>query len=88
MSELYAIDEHNLRRLYHLGFMECKDGRYNMPASGLARIDYEELGSGACEFELNTDMTAIRCDKCGYELPKGTDLKATRFCGGCGRRAR
>ena len=47
-----------------------------------------ELGSGTCELELNTDMTAIRCDKCGYELPKGTNLKATRFCGGCGRRAR
>ena len=46
-----------------------------------------ELGSGTCELELNTDMTAIRCDKCGYELPKGTDLKATRFCCGCGRRA-
>lgn len=48
----------------------------------------DRLQGGTCEFELNTDMTAIRCDKCGYELPKGTDLKATRFCGGCGRRAR
>lgn len=47
-----------------------------------------KAGNGTCEFELNTDMTAIRCDKCGYELPKGTDLKATRFCGGCGRRVR
>lgn len=48
----------------------------------------ERLQDGTCEFELNTDMTAIRCDNCGYELPKGTDLKATRFCGGCGRMAR
>ena len=44
------------------------------------------LGSGECEFELNTDMDAIRCDKCGYELPVGTSLRAMRYCGGCGRR--
>ena len=43
------------------------------------------LGGGECEFELNTDMSAIRCSSCGYELPKGTDLAETRFCGGCGK---
>ena len=39
---------------------------------------------GTCEFELNTDMTAIKCSECGYKLPKGADLTATNFCGGCG----
>lgn len=37
-----------------------------------------------CEFELNTSMNAIRCNRCSYELPAGTTLSATRFCGGCG----
>lgn len=41
-----------------------------------------------CELEFNTDMTAIRCSKCGYELPYGSDLMQTRFCGGCGAKAR
>ena len=67
---------------------DCEEREYapewdgHTPDDAIARI--AELGNGTCEFELNTDMTAIRCDKCGYELPKGTDLKATRFCGGCG----
>lgn len=42
------------------------------------------LGSGTCKLELATDMESIRCSACGYKLPKGTDLKATKFCGGCG----
>ena len=43
------------------------------------------MGRGECEFEINIDMTAIRCSACGYELPKGTSLRSTRFCGGCGK---
>lgn len=46
------------------------------------------IGGGECEFELNTDMSAIRCSACGYELPKGTNLLETRFCGGCGKAVR
>ena len=42
------------------------------------------LGGGTCKLELATDMESIRCNVCGYKLPKGTDLKATKFCGGCG----
>lgn len=42
------------------------------------------LGCGTCKLELATDMESIRCSACGYKLPKGTDLKATKFCGGCG----
>lgn len=45
-----------------------------------------KLGSGTCEFEINTDMTAVKCSECGYKLPKGADLATTRFCGGCGKR--
>ena len=48
-------------------------------------VVYVPEGGGECEFELNTDMSAIRCSSCGYELPKGTDLAETRFCGGCGK---
>lgn len=48
-------------------------------------IDAATTGRGTCKFELNIDMTAIRCSACGYELPKGTNLLATRFCGGCGK---
>ena len=44
------------------------------------------LGRGTCELEINTDMTAIRCSKCGYVLPKGTNLMGVRYCAGCGRK--
>jgi hypothetical protein len=50
-------------------------------------IEYEPK-RGECEMEINIDMTAIQCDKCGYKIPKGTDLKKTRFCGGCGKEAK
>jgi len=63
----------------------CSDTHVCFDWQAIADELNAELGSGTCEFELNTDMTAIRCDKCDYELPKGTDLKATRFCGGCGK---
>ena len=68
-----ALDNH--QKLVFVEFMggEETDSRVYFP------------NPGTCEFELNTEMTAIRCDKCGYELPKGTDLGATRFCGGCRR---
>ena len=39
---------------------------------------------GTCKLELATDMESIRCSACGYKSPKGTDLKVTKFCGGCG----
>ena len=42
------------------------------------------LERGTCELEINTDMTAIRCSKCGYVLPKGTNLMGVRYCAGCG----
>lgn len=48
------------------------------------RLQDAELGLGTCKLELATDMESIRCSVCGYKLPKGTDLKATKFCGGCG----
>lgn len=68
---------------------DCEEREYapkwdgHTPDEAIARI--AELGSGMCEFELNTDMTAIRCDKCGYELPAGVSLSKTKRCGGCGR---
>lgn len=80
------------------GFMPC--GKADRPAEmmvGETAYDYEGRtlgwvvspdavqGRGECEFELNTDMSAIRCSSCGYKLPKGTDLGDTRFCGGCGK---
>ena len=93
MSELYVIDERNLRRLYHLGFIDCMEGRYNMPASGLARIEYEEFGSGTCELEplsaldvtLNMlDQTAWGvCSECGTANP----MDAT-FCRECWRKVK
>lgn len=39
-----------------------------------------------CELEINADMTAIKCSKCGYVVPKGTDLMSVRYCSGCGRK--
>ena len=44
------------------------------------------LGRGTCELETNTDMTVIQCSKCGYVVPKGTDLMGVRYCAGCGRK--
>lgn len=43
-------------------------------------------GARVCGLELSTNMSHIRCNQCGYELPYGTDLRRTKFCGGCGRR--
>lgn len=40
---------------------------------------------GDTHMELSTDMSRIRCHQCGYELPYGTDLSKTHYCGGCGR---
>lgn len=60
------------------GFQKC-------PEAGDARALAEWLREEECEFGINTDATAIRCSKCGYQLPVGTDLEGTRFCGGCGR---
>lgn len=45
-----------------------------------------EIGRGVCKFELDLSMKVIRCSRCGYSLPAGTDLRSTRYCGGCGRR--
>lgn len=39
-----------------------------------------------CELEINTDMTAIKCSRCGYVVPKGTDLMSVHYCAGCGRK--
>lgn len=41
---------------------------------------------GTCELEINTDVNAIRCSKCGYVVPKGTDLMGIRYCASCGRK--
>ena len=40
---------------------------------------------GTCELELNTDMTAVRCDACGHVMPPGTDLMSVNYCPNCGR---
>ena len=44
------------------------------------------VGRGMCELEINTDMTAVKCSKCGYVVPKGTDLMSVKYCAGCGRK--
>ena len=44
------------------------------------------LGPGTCELELNTDMTAVRCDACGHVMPPGTDLMSVNYCPNCGRK--
>lgn len=38
-----------------------------------------------CEWEPNLVLDALRCSKCGYELPAGVSLSKTKRCGGCGR---
>lgn len=39
-----------------------------------------------CELEINTDMTAVKCSRCGYVVPKGTNLMNVKYCAGCGRK--
>lgn len=39
-----------------------------------------------CALEINTDMSAIRCGKCGYEVSRGTVLQDVKFCPNCGAR--
>ena len=39
-----------------------------------------------CELEISTDMTAIRCSKCGWKVPKKANLANINFCQKCGRR--
>lgn len=51
-------------------------------------VVYVPEDGGECEMKIDIDMNAIRCSKCGYKLPFGTDLGETRFCGGCGRRVK
>jgi hypothetical protein len=43
------------------------------------------LNEQTCELEINTDMTAVKCSRCGYVVPKGTNLMSVRYCAGCGR---
>jgi hypothetical protein len=51
------------------------------------RGDYETYcRNETCELELNIDITAVRCSKCGWEVPKGADLNEIKFCCHCGRR--
>lgn len=44
------------------------------------------VGRETCELEMSTDATYIRCDKCYYRVPKGSNLASIRYCAGCGRR--
>ena len=41
--QLFVLDEDAMRRLYHIGFMDCKEGQYNIPAHGLNNIEYIAL---------------------------------------------
>lgn len=38
-----------------------------------------------CTLELNTGMTRIRCSKCGWEVPPGSDPNAVKVCPECKR---
>ena len=44
-----------------------------------------QLMEQTCELEINTDMTAVKCSRCGYVVPKGSNLMSVRYCAGCGR---
>lgn len=38
-----------------------------------------------CTLEINIDCTAVCCSKCGYEIPKGTNLNEVKLCPSCDR---
>ena len=39
-----------------------------------------------CELEISTDMTDVRCSKCGWKVPKKANLANINFCQNCGRK--
>ena len=73
------------RKRIHREVAECSNRRDRIHGGATERNGRD---AGACEFEIDIDMAAIKCDRCGYSLPMGTDLSMTRFCGGCGRKVR
>ena len=63
--QLFVLDEHNMRRLYHIGFMDCKDGHYNTPAHGLNNIEFLALSDyeNGCQYHEQEKRKSVSVDE-------------------------
>ena len=67
LNQLYVLDEHNMRRLYHIGFMDCKEGRYNMPAHGLNNIEFVALSDYENKRQYADQPERVSTGDCGSD---------------------
>lgn len=68
--------------------MSCKhrDALDNPPkkvGDERAEAKWNADASATCELEINTDMSAIICTRCGCDIPKGTNLLKLERCPNC-----